>query len=130
MKKNLKIAPENKVQINDIINEIEGKAQVRCIDYDDIEKAVNKVDEKLSLISKTARIGVEVDVDIYAQTFPNSYMKAGTPMSTQFHAVRKKDGWVLTDVVRAYCHCSNYRIRTTLPDGTKEAILKAFEKWA
>lgn len=61
------IKESNKERINQFIAESEGRARERKITYRDLEEAVKTVERKLNIPKKYME-GIEVDVDINAQT--------------------------------------------------------------
>lgn len=126
MKKAIKITTENADKINDAIIAAEGRARVRCISAEGIEKACAKAFDHFD-ITKKALEGVKISVDIHAQHFPNAYKY--TPESTQFCAVYKRGAWYLTDIYRGVCRAPSQQFGATLTEAATDAIIRNFSNF-
>ena len=105
------------------IKDAEGRATARTITASDIADVLLEVEKTLG-ISKKALEGVRVDIDLNAQTFPNSYKYI--PESTQFTAVYKSGSWRVTDIRRDRCRGVKSRIRVTHTEESKAALIDRF----
>ena len=120
------IKPENKAEICGAIFEAEGRAKVRTLTYEDMERAIKKIENKLE-IPKKHMIGIKADCDMNAQSFPRAYKY--TPESTQFGLEYTSSGWKVTWIRRDVCwNVSSKHIKLYLTDDAKEAIAKSCEK--
>lgn len=115
------IKDSNKIKIEKMIKEAEGKARERTIGFYDIFWAINMIESNLGIPKKYME-GIEADVDINAQNFPSAYKY--TPKSTQFVMVKKKSGWDLRLVLRHTTRRENHRFQLKLTDMAKEALIK------
>ena len=114
------IAERNQDSIEKKIKAAEGRATARTINYSLIKQAVKEVEWHLG-IPKNSLEGVEVEVDMHAQTFPNAYRY--TPESTHFGMIRKKSGWDLEWIERKTTRRESSRYVVRLTDAAKTAIL-------
>lgn len=110
-------------KIAEEITTVEGKAQARCIDPFDIAAALERVENKLNIPKKYME-GIKVDVDIWAQNFPNAYQYK--PMSTHFSAEYKNSRWTLTDIFRSGCRRAGHSHHIDLTDTAKQALLDKY----
>ena len=109
------------------ISAAEGRARVRTISAADICKALVAVEDKLG-IPKRSLDGVEVEIDVNAQSFPSAYK--GTPESTHFTAVNRSGKWTLTDIYRAPCSAPSKSAHVNLSDEARSAILDRMSSFA
>lgn len=118
---NIIIGEQNKERIEAVIRQVEGKASARCIDYNDIVKAVKTIEDRLNIPKKDLE-GVRYSVDLNAQNFPNAYKYKAD--STQFTVVRQGGKWRLEKVIRYTCRNEGHMFHCTdMPEATKTAIL-------
>ena len=87
---------------------------------------MNFVLENIKLpIAKKYYEGIEVEIDVNAQDFPNAYKY--TPESTIFCAVYKNRNWHITNIRRDTCKRPKEKITLVLPSETKQAIIRFYE---
>lgn len=110
----------NREKITAEIVKAEGKAKVRRITFDDVNKACEKITRHLG-IPKKAMVDVWAIVDIWAQDFPNAYKF--TPESTQFAVKYTRSGWAIYDVFRDTTHRASRAVAINLTETAKAAIL-------
>ena len=120
----IKISSDNLETMTKAIEAAQRNAIVRTITAEGVIKAIETVNNKLG-ISKLALKGVEVTIDINAQTFPKSYN--GIPESTIFTAVHNGIDWYLINVRRSRCRSFNSRYVVILTDEAKQAIINRME---
>lgn len=110
----------NADKINKEIEKVEGRCSVRCIDYTDIEGAVEDIEKRLDIPQSHLK-GIVAKVDPWAQKFPNAYKYA--PYSTQFTVERFASGWAVTEIKRTYVLPPSRRYQLVLTDEAKTAIV-------
>ena len=98
--KEIIVAESNKDKIEAIIKEAEGKASARTIGYDDITKAIAKVEEELNGIPKKYLEDTVVECDPWAQKLPSAYKYRAE--STQFVITFRKGKWRVSNIRRYY----------------------------
>lgn len=112
----------NRAKIETAIQDAEGKASMRTIDFNDIINATQKIEKKLG-IPKKYMDGVRYDVDLHAQNFPKAYKYRAE--STQFIVEFSKGKWRLISVERYYTRTAGHDFRcVTMPEETKKAIIE------
>lgn len=120
--KSIIINETNKAKIETVIQEVEGKASVRTITYNDIVKATQRIEKKLGIPKKYME-GVRYDVDLHAQNFPKAYKYRAE--STQFIVEFSKGKWRLISIERYYTRTAGHDFRcVTMPEETKKAIVE------
>lgn len=119
--KELIIKEENRETINNAIREVEGRAKARTITYDDCVRAVNSIDKRLNL-PKAVKSGITANVDIYAQTFANSYK--GEPYSTKMTLIYRNGSWRITDIYRSVTRAQTQQYLIDLTEKAKEELIK------
>ena len=98
--KSIKIT--NADNLASMIEAAEGRATARTITPDDIAEALERITERVLLLStRKDAIGTKIEADPHAQTFPHAYKY--TPESTHFTAELKSSGWTVTGIFRARC---------------------------
>lgn len=117
---------KNNAALQAALDRIQSRSRVRTIDVDDIYKAAAHVEKKLGIPKKTLE-GVQVHVDLYAQTFPSAYH--GIPESTQFDMVFSKRFWRVTKVSREQCKSNGHDYRVTFTDEARRALVERFESF-
>lgn len=78
-------------------------------------------------IPKKMLEGVQVHVDLYAQTFPSAYH--GIPESTHFDMVFSKRFWRVTKVSREQCKSNGHDYQVTFTDEARKALVERFESF-
>lgn len=116
------IKEANKARIENIIKAAEGRSTVRTIEYRDIVKSLEILEESLGICKKDM-IGITADIDYNAQDFPKAYKY--TPESTHFMVTRKSGGWDLTSVERARTRRHNHTYHVELTETAKQAIIES-----
>lgn len=120
--KSIIINETNKAKIETIIQEVEGKASMRTITYNDIIKATQHIEKKLGIPKKYME-GVRYDVDLHAQNFPKAYKYRAE--STQFTVEFSKGKWRLVSIGRCYTRTAGHDYKClTMPEETKKAIIE------
>lgn len=114
------IKESNKERIEEMLEDEQHRCSARLIGYSQIEEILQNVQKRLG-ITKKALEGTTADVDYHAQTFPNAYQY--TPNSTQFSAVFEKGSWRLAWVCRAETRRGGHKVKLTLSESAKEAVL-------
>jgi len=120
------IRESNRDRIQSIIDEVQKRSREREICYNDIEKYVGILEEKLDIPKKDME-GVVAHIDIHAQDFPRAYQYKAS--STHFIVERKKSGWNLADVFRQDTRGENSRFLVTLTDAAKQKIIESHERF-
>lgn len=115
------INEKNLAKLEKEIEKAEGRATARTITAEDMISACKKVERKLD-IHKVDLIGVEVSVDLNAETLPHAYKWRAE--STQFGAVYKKGGWELISVQRDYLRPNGHEFHVRLTEQAEKAVLK------
>ncbi len=123
----IRINQENLNAITQVIKEAEGRARERTITAQDVVDACIEV-EKALRIPKCALDGVQIVVDVNAQSFPNAYKYV--PESTHFKATYKGRCWRLDSVERSKCNGPTTRIRVIHTDASKSALIASYSAWA
>ena len=118
------INDKNKEKTNEYLSKIQGRATARIIDYDILVQATKEIEKHLG-IPKKAMLGIEIDVDWYAQTFPRAYKY--TPESTHAVIRRTPTGWKLLYAYRGETRTSGHTYILTLTDTAKKAIIESME---
>ena len=114
---------KNNAALQAALDRIQSRSRVRTIDVDDIYEAAARVEKKLGIPKKTLE-GVQVHVDLYAQTFPSAYH--GIPESTQFDMVFSKRFWRVVKVSREQCRSSGHDYFVTFSDEARKALVERF----
>ena len=112
------------------IVEAEKRCRSRLLNVEDIEGAINDLNEKLKACTNTGLNGAECWIDTNNQVFPKTYYSKShskKPESTQFLVVRKNKNWIITCIDRMIV--SNKRFDLRLPEKAKAEILASFEKF-
>jgi len=108
------------------LDEVQKRAKVRTINAVDIVKALAEVEDKL-LITKRDREGIEVEIDLNAQTFPNAYK--GRPESTVFTAKFTKGCWKLTKIERSFVRNPHRKYLVNHTEQSKAALISRMTAW-
>ena len=120
--KSIIINETNKDKIKAAIQEVEGKATARTIDYDDIVRATQRIEKMLGIPKKYLE-GIRYDVDLHAQNFPKAYKYKAE--STQFVIEYLKGKWRLVSLERYYTRTAGHDYKCLgMPEETKKAIIK------
>ena len=120
--KSIIINETNKDKIKAAIQEVEGKASARTIDYDDIIRATQRIEKRLGIPKKYLE-GVRYDVDLHAQNFPKAYKYKAE--STQFVIEYLKGKWRLVSIERYYTRTAGHDYKClVMPEETKKAIIE------
>lgn len=120
--KSIIINETNKDKIKAAIQEVEGKASARTIDYDDLVRATQRIEKKLGIPKKYME-GIRYDVDLHAQNFPKAYKYKAE--STQFVIEYLKGKWRLVSIERAYTRTAGHDYKCLkMPEETKRAIIE------
>lgn len=104
-----------------VLEEVQKRSTVRNITSEDILEAIEDI-EKTFGVPKSKLDGVQAEIDVHAQRYPNAYKY--TPESTQFTLENRRGVWYLTDVCRDTTGRRTHAIIITrFPDATKQAII-------
>lgn len=104
-----------------VLDEVQKRSTVRNITSEDILEAIEDI-EKTFGVPKSKLDGVQAEIDVHAQRYPNAYKY--TPESTQFTLENRRGVWYLTDVCRDTTGRRTHAIIITkFPDATKQAII-------
>lgn len=116
------INEQNKYKIQTVLDDVQKRARVRLVYYEDIINACNYIKRNFN-ITKKALSGCIFSVDIHASTFSRKYK--GTPETTIFQLKVENSKWYLIDCMRS--ECGPTRIKTiVLSDTARDAILKQY----
>ena len=115
------IEEKNREKIETLITEVEGKARVRTIGYQEIFNLCKETEKHLGIPKKHMH-GVTIFGDPNAQNFPNAY--SGIPQSTQFQAVYSHGKWYVTEIFRRNCKTPKNKVWIILTDVAKESIIQ------
>lgn len=119
--KSIIISETNKDRIKAAIQEAEGKASARTVDYDDIVRATQRIEKKLGIPKKYME-GIEYDVDLHAQNFPNAYKYRAE--STHFVVEYSKGKWRLVSIGRGYTRRAGHDFKClAMPEETRNAVI-------
>ena len=98
--------------------------QARCtahtISAQEILDKLEEIDKYVG-ISKASMVGVKVECDLNAQSFPSAYKY--TPESTWFKAERRASGWFITDISRYRTASPTVGTHIILTDTAKQAVM-------
>lgn len=115
------ISETNKDRIKAAIQEAEGKASARTVEYDGIVRACGRIEKKLGIPKKYLE-GIRYDVDLHAQNFPNAYKYRAE--STHFVVEYSKGKWRLVSIERAYTRTAGHDFRClAMPEETRNAVI-------
>ena len=122
------LSEKNAKKIDALCESVQGRACVRCINYNVISNTVLRVIAhytcKLGL-SKKALDGCTFTVDPYADKLPNSYKNSTGAMSTVFSFKYHNGNIYITGVTRQQMgQNANRRVRADLTDTAKAAIIE------
>lgn len=120
-KRSIIINKTNKMRIEAIITEAQGRARERLLTFADIVKATEKIEKKLGITKKSLE-GTIADIDIHAQDFPRAYKYRAE--STHFSAEYRGGKWRLNSVIRYYTRGRLHTYQIKLSDTAKAAILE------
>lgn len=109
------------------LDEVQRRAKVRTISADDVKSALLSINKKLD-IPKKHLDGVQICVDIHAQTFPSAYKYR--PESTQFVAVNIRGTWYVTGVSRSDTMRPTKAVLCRLTDEAKAALVESRASFA
>ena len=112
------------IAIKNAIEDVEKMARVRTITAEKLIETLADIDKTLG-ISKKAKEGIKISVDINAQKFPRAYK--GIPESTQFTAEFKGGSWRITGIKRAQCRTARIVIEHT--EASKAALIGRFTRF-
>lgn len=110
MRKQIRITVKNETAVNEAIEIAEGRARVRCADYDWIVKQIDRIEATHVVFANLpikSWTGIEVSLAVCAD-LPNAYYRKGfRPQSTFLKLARRSTGWFLkTDSIKRV-GCSN-----------------------
>ncbi len=95
----MKINVNDREKLQKALDEVQGKAKTRTLDYENIIDAVERFEMQLEkLLPKKYWQGIGCIHDRHAQNFPNAYK--GEPLSTKVWFVRGASGWFVTAITR------------------------------
>ena len=119
---------KNAKKIDALCESVQGRASVRCINYNIISDTVQRVLLrymcKLGLTKKSLD-GCSFTVDIYADKLSNSYKNSMHAMSTVFSFKYHNGKVYITSVTRQQMgQTANRRVRADLTDTAKAAIIE------
>jgi len=98
----MRINTNNTAAINTTLDAVQHRARARTIDAADLAEAIEEIETKLSqILHKKDWRGLNVWVDIHAQSFPGSYR--GIPESTKVVLQRGANDWFLIEATRGRC---------------------------
>ena len=118
----MKINVKNTEKLTTAIKEAEGKAKVRTIDAESIQRILNKVGAG---IPKAKLHGTKVYYD-GAEHFPNAYKYR--PESTHWAAENVRGNWYITEIKRTTCpNRWTWNTTVTYSEDAKKAIIDIFE---
>lgn len=111
-----------------IINEAQKKCSVRTITVDDIRSSIENIEDFLiRLIPKKNWKGIEIEINLHLNEFPNAYSYA--PEGTIVRIKRISTRWKIVDAWRGYCNGnSNKRyIISKISDEQKKQITDSIQ---
>lgn len=121
----VKITPQNRVIIENILTAVHSKSNVRTLDYDDIEHAAGLAEELLDkILSKQKRQNVRAIVRPFYEAFSCNYR--GVPTHTESTIKRGFDGWYISDVSRKVANRSGSPQVAIVVDSLREKIDNIF----
>lgn len=119
------IKDSNKEKINKAIEQAEGKAVARTINYETVVDIVNRLERRLERIQKTHLQGVTAHYS-GAEHFPNAYKYV--PYSTHVDLVYKYGSWRLASVYRDICPNRSSDLTVKLTSQAINNLIDAYEK--
>lgn len=130
MRKNgILLNEKNAEKINALCESVQGRATVRCINYNIISDTARRVFAHYTCkigLSKKALDGCTFDVDLFAGKLPNSYKYAMSAMSTVFSFKYHNGNIYITSVTRQQMgQNSNRRVIASLTDAAKTALIES-----
>ena len=122
------LSEKNAKKIDALCESVQGRASVRCINYQIISNTALRVLAhytcKLGL-SKKALDGCTFDIDLFSGKLPNSYKYVESAMSTVFSFKYHNGNVYITSVTRQQMgHNANRRVRADLTDTAKADIIE------
>lgn len=112
-------------QLQQAIDEAEGKAKVRTITAEALIAACNKMSAYLGIAPAHLK-GVKAQIDLNSSDFRNS-SSAYPSNSTIAYVEHTGKEWSLVDVARQFTQPSSRAVRFDLTDEAREWILKRME---
>ena len=129
--KKIKVDEKNIAKIEAVIADVEQRASVRRIYFDDVFTAVEIAEKQLSkFLPKKSWVGARIAYDKHASTFPSAYR--GTPESTRIVLERNTAGWNLTECFRGFTQGANSKmILTITPEAEAEiaSFVLQYKNW-
>ena len=122
------LSENNAKKIDALCESVQGRATVRCINYNIVSDTVRRVLAhytcKLGL-SKKVLDGCSFAVDLFASKLPNRYKYSTGAMSTVFSFKYHNGNVYITGVTRQQMgQSANRRVRADLTDTAKAAIIE------
>ena len=118
----------NAKKIDALCESVQGRANVRCIDYNIISDTARRVIAHYTCkigLSKKALDGCTFYVDLFASKLPNSYKYDASAKSTVFSFKYHNGNVYITSVTRQQMgQNSNRRVEAFLTDTAKAAIIE------
>ena len=118
----------NAKKINALCESEQGRASVRCINYDIISDTARRVIAHYTCkigLSKKALDGCTFYVDLFADKLPNSYKYVASAMSTVFSFKYHNGNIYIISVKRQQMgHNSNQRVIASLTNAAQAAIIE------
>ena len=106
------------------LDKVQHRCTARTITVDGIFTAVKSINEHLG-IPLYKMDGCVVDVDIYAQNFPDAYKFI--PQSTHFMLRNRKGKWSVVDIYRGRCRGRHKEAQIDyMRDDTVDAIINKY----
>lgn len=129
MRKNgILLNEKNAEKINALCESVQGRATVRCINYNIISDTAIRVIAHYTCkigLSKKALDGCTFDVDLFACKLPKSYKYDTSAMSTVFSFKYHNGKVYITSVTRQQMgQNSNRRVIASLTDTAKTALIE------
>ena len=119
----------NAKKIDGLCKSVQGRASVRCINYNIISDTARRVIAHYTCkigLSKKALDGCTFYVDLFADKLPNSYKYDASAMSTVFSFKYHNGNVYITSVTRQQMgHNANRRVIASLTDTAKSALIES-----
>ena len=123
----IKVCDKNIDRIVAVIEDVQKRTRERNIDVNDIFKAIKRVEEFYN-IPKKHMVGLTINYDCWADTYPNAYKY--TPYSTQFVVECRNSGWFVFNIRRDKTGGTRKSFTVLgMEEDTKDALIKRYSKF-
>lgn len=113
--------------LNDLIKIIEERASVRTFGNAAVflQKYFSKIVKRFENFTIAEKENLSIHVSSYAGTFPNAYMRKGSPQCTKILLNFKRGKWNVEKIYRGFVPKNEFEI-LNLPEKAREKAIKNF----